>query len=127
MSFDYSHRLRVRYAETDAGGVAHHSSYIAWLEEARAEWMRARGASYRESEATGLFLMVTELSVRYLRSLRYDDEIEVHVQVAQRRRASIDIEYELRLMATGELHSTARTRLACTDRAGRLRRLPDSL
>ena len=112
MKVEFSHRLRVRYAETDTGGVAHHSSYIAWLEEARTEWMRAGGQTYRDIEAQGLFLMVSELSLRYRRSLRYDDEVEIQIGVAERKRASIDIEYELRLVETGELHATARTVLA---------------
>ena len=34
------HRVRVRYCETDRMAVAHHGSYVAWLEEARTEWMR---------------------------------------------------------------------------------------
>ena len=57
---EFRHQLRVRYAETDAGGVAHHSSYVAWLEEARTEWMRQRGRSYADVEASGFFLSPSE-------------------------------------------------------------------
>ena len=37
------HRVRVRYCETDRMAIAHHGSYVAWFEEARTEWLRARG------------------------------------------------------------------------------------
>ena len=40
--------LRVRYAETDQMGVAHHSSYFVWMEAARTELLRESGLSYRE-------------------------------------------------------------------------------
>jgi acyl-CoA thioester hydrolase len=121
---DYRHRLRVRYAETDAGRVAHHSSYAAWLEEARTEWMRSRGNSYHSIEAAGCFLMVTEMRCRYLSPVRYDDELEIAVRVTDRKRASLELEYELRRVGEDSLVALATTRLASTDSSGRVRRLP---
>ena len=123
---EFCHRLRVRYAETDVGGVAHHSSYVAWLEEARTEWMRARGKSYRQVEAEGHFLVVAELHIHYLRPVRYDDELAIAVGVAERKRVSLTLDYELRA-ADGALVARAVTRLACTDLTGRVRRLPDGV
>ncbi len=67
------HRIRVRYAESDQMGVAHHGAYIAWFEECRIEMLRSLGASYREMEAQGVLMPVIELTVRYKRSLRFDD------------------------------------------------------
>ncbi len=120
----FTHALRVRYAETDAGGVAHHSSYVAWIEEARTEWLRARGKSYREVEAEGHFLMVTELKVEYLSPSRYDDELLIEVAESGRRRASMDLVYEIAERHSGRAIAKAHTRLACTDTNGRVRRLP---
>ena len=124
---DFTHTLRVRYAETDAGGVAHHSSYVAWIEEARTEWLRARGKSYRDVEAEGHFLMVTELRVKYLSPSRYDDELVIRVADAGRKRASMDLAYELTERHSGRPIATAFTRLACTDTDGRVRRLPEGV
>jgi acyl-CoA thioester hydrolase len=33
--YRFSHLVRVRFAETDAQAIAHHASYVVWLEEAR--------------------------------------------------------------------------------------------
>ncbi len=121
---DYSHRLRVRYAETDRGGVAHHSSYVLWLEEARTEWMRWRGKAYSQVEAEGNFLVVVEMSLRYLSSVTYDDEVEIRVFESKRQRTSLFIDYELLRVADGQLIATAQTRLASTDGHGKVRRLP---
>ena len=46
---------KVQYYETDQMGVVHHSNYIRWFEEARAEWMEAVGRRYAQAtERTGL-------------------------------------------------------------------------
>jgi len=123
----FVHRLRVRYCETDRMGVAHHGSYVDWLEEARTEWLRARGRTYREMEDSGTLLQVVALHVDYRRSVTYDDEVEIEVDTAERGPASITIAYTLRRPGTSEPIATATTRLACVDRQGRIRRLPEDL
>lgn len=68
-----THTIRVRYGESDQMGIAHHASYITWFEECRIELLRSLGASYRELEERGVMMPVIELTVRYRRSLRFDD------------------------------------------------------
>ncbi len=75
-------RLRVRYAETDQMGVVHHSVYPVWFEAARTALSRAVGLPYSEWEKQGVLLMVSELTCRYRRPARYDDEVTVWVRVA---------------------------------------------
>src|SRR2546426_9450607 len=91
--------LRVRYAETDAMGVAHHASYIIWLEQGRTELLRAHGASYREIEAAGFFVVLTDLQARYLAAARYDDLVIVRASLAELRSRGVRFVYELRLAA----------------------------
>lgn len=55
----YTHR--VQYYETDKMGIVHHSNYIRWFEEARIDWMRHCGISYREMEKQGIIVPVLEL------------------------------------------------------------------
>ena len=69
------HRVRVRYAETDQMAVAHHSAYVAWLEEARIAWLRNHGHSYKQLEESGTIMPVVELSIRYRKASRFDDEL----------------------------------------------------
>lgn len=118
------HRLRVRYCETDRMGVTHHGSYVAWFEEARTEWLRSRGKSYRAWEEEGVFLQVIEVEIRYLRPTTYDDEVEIVTTVAERGPASITTAYDVRLVNGDALVAQGRTKLACVDRSGKLRRLP---
>ena len=41
-----SHTVRVRYAETDQAGMAHHSAFLPWFEEGRVELLRSLGKPY---------------------------------------------------------------------------------
>jgi len=43
-------KIRVRYEETDAMGIVHHSKYIIWLEMARIELMDTIGLTYKKLE-----------------------------------------------------------------------------
>lgn len=74
-------RTRVRYAETDQMGVAHHAVYPVWFEASRSEFCRLRGIDYGQMERDGMLLPLYELRVRYLQPARYEDEIEVHNRV----------------------------------------------
>ncbi|MEM7738678.1 MAG: thioesterase family protein, partial [Deinococcota bacterium] len=69
--------LRVRFAETDQMGIAHHASYVIWLEAARIEWLRERDMSYREIEAAGISLAVTKIQDNYKRIALFYVVLEV--------------------------------------------------
>ncbi len=140
-------RVRVRYSECDAQGVAHHSSYVPWLELARTELLRGRrvlgavdsgatpayegGLSYAEMERAGVFLVVAKLSVAYKLPAVYDEIVEVRAEVTGGGRARLDHAYEVwRLKGDGTksaLLATAETTLACVGRDGRPRPLPEWL
>jgi acyl-CoA thioester hydrolase len=135
-------RVRVRYCECDPMGVAHHSAYMPWFEEARTELLRAAGVSYAQLEAEGVLLAVVKLETTYRRPARYDDVLEVRVRVVGGSRVKIRHEYEVVLAERGRataaeldalrLHgedvlARAATTLACIDAGGRPRALPDWL
>src|SRR5207302_1626142 len=73
--------LRVRYAETDQMGVAHHANYLVWCEEARTAHFRRSGVSYRDLENQGLILVVVEVQVRYRAPARYDELLRFAAEV----------------------------------------------
>ncbi len=115
--------LRVRFAETDQMGVAHHSAFVVWLEAARVEWLRERGLSYREMEAGGVSLAVSGLELNYRASARFDDEISVEATMTEAR--SRRFKYVYRVLRGDTLLATAATLHTPTDRQGRAVRLPE--
>ena len=120
-----AHRVRVRYGESDQMGVAHHGSYIAWLEEARLAWMRSHGLSYRELEASGTMMPVVDLRVGYQRASRFDDELDLTTTATAAGPSRIVFTTEVR--RAGELLATGAVTVASTDRNGRPVRIPEAV
>ena len=116
--------LRVRFAETDAMGVAHHAAYLPWLESARVEYLRALGHPYRElRDVDGIEFAVVGIELRYHAPLRFDDEFTVACALAERARATFSLAYRVERGAS--LILSGRTRHAVLDReTGAPKRLP---
>lgn len=119
--------LRVRYAETDQMGVAHHASYLVWFEAGRTEFIRSRGRSYAQIEADGWLLVVVEARCRYLRPARYDDVLIVRTRLGAVGPATLAFDYEVVRRADGELLARGATIHAAVDRTGRPRRVPKEI
>jgi acyl-CoA thioester hydrolase len=117
--------FRVRYAETDQMGIVHHSAYIVWFEEARSAMMRAWGAHYTDFEASGYFLTVTEVQVRYLAPARYDRLVTVRSSIAELRSRSMTFSYEVLDTETDQLLATGQSKHICIDRQGQVVKIPE--
>ena len=70
-------KLRVHYALTDQMGVVYHSRYAEFFEIGRTEALRQLGITYKEIEAAGVIMPVTEMYIRYLRPAKYDDLLTI--------------------------------------------------
>ena len=111
--------FHVRYAETDAMGLVHHSVYLVWFEEARSEFLRQRGTNYAEVEAAGYFFAVTEVTARFHAPARYGHAVTVRAWMEETRSRGFTFRYEVRHADTGRRLVTGRTRHLCLDRQGR--------
>ena len=77
-------KLRVRFAETDQMGVAHHSAYVIWFEAARVEMVYGLGGLTTGGSRTRVIsLAVSAVSVQYLKSSRFDDELFVDASLTE--------------------------------------------
>jgi acyl-CoA thioester hydrolase len=122
--FHYSTEVAVRFAETDAQGIAHHASFVVWLEVARVGWLSAFAGGYRRIQDAGIEALTTELRVRYHRAARFDDRLTVWARVVGVRGARFRYEYAVE--RGGELVADAWTAHATVDAAThRPTRLPD--
>ena len=120
--YSFSHALRVRFAETDAMGVAHHSSYVAWLEASRVEFLRELGTPYPDIRAQGFDFAVLELFTNYRRSARFDELVTVHTRVSSFKAATFQMNYLLTVEE--EICALAATVHGVVDPDGRATRAP---
>ena len=77
--------ILVRFVETDAMGVVHHSNYLVWFEAARVAWMDAADMPYAEVAAGGHHFAVTAVEVEYRAPVRFGETVRVTVAVRQLR------------------------------------------
>ena len=119
--------MRVNYSETDQMGVVYHARYLVWLDIARTEHLRLAGMSYRELEAAGLRLVVSEVAVRYRQPARYDDRIRIRCWVRELVSRRINFGYAVEHADDGRLLATASTSLFALDRSMNLTRMPDAV
>lgn len=116
--------LRVRYAETDQMGVAHHANYLIWCELARTRHLADRGASYRELEEAGLRLPVTDVHVRHRAPARFDDLVRVRCWVRDIASRRVEFGYVIERQPDNQLLATARTSLIAVDTHHALTTIP---
>ena len=118
----FIHPVRVYWEDTDAGGVVYHARYLAFLERARSEWMRALGRGQdamrrgHDGHEHGLVFAVRAMQVDFRLPARLDDALAVSVALRECRRASLVIAQEIR--RDGELLLDATVRIASLDAAG---------
>ena len=94
-TYPFRHRIRVRFAETDAMQIVHHGRYLPYLEEARVAYLRHIGHPYTKWRQQGTDSAVLEVYVRYLKPLRFDDEFDVHIDLADVSRTTFQMSYLL--------------------------------
>lgn len=116
--------IRVRYAETDQMGHAHHMNYLAWFELGRTELMRANGISYAGLEDEGILLPVAHAELDYRQGAGYDERVWILSRVKQVRSRTVTFAYEARRADDEALLARGSTTLVCTDSDLRLRRIP---
>jgi len=118
-------QIRVRYTECDPMGHLHHARYLEYFEMGRTEMLRETGTRYRDLEACGYLLVVTKVECKFRRPARYDDLLQLHIEVTRQTRARIDHAY--RLFREGILLCEGTTTLACVDRDGRVTAMPPEI
>ncbi len=94
-NFAFSTELRVRFAETDAQGVAHNASYLVWYEVARIDYLARFREGYRGLQAEGYEALTIEAHVRYLSVARFDDRLRVHARCSEIRGARFRYDYAI--------------------------------
>lgn len=90
-----THSLRVRYGETDPMKYVYYGNYAEYFEVARVELFRELGMSYDEIENQGIWLPVSEFSIKYLKPALYDEILEIHTYIKKKPGVRIEFEYEI--------------------------------
>ena len=113
--FSFSTDVKVRFAETDAQGIAHHASFAVWLEVARVEYLAQHGGGYQSIRDSGLEALTTEVHLLYHQAARFDEVLTVWARCVDVRGARFRFQY--RIARDDELVAEGYTSHAIVDRA----------
>ena len=129
--YSFTHEIRVRFVETDAMGIVHHSNYLHYFEESRVAYLAAIGHPFTEWRDEGLESPVLESFVTYKQPLRFDDVATIHLNLAVVTKATFQLAYLVTTPSSTTLNEPLPTVCAlgvtvhgCTTSAGRPTRLP---
>jgi acyl-CoA thioester hydrolase len=125
VSVEHEIEIDVRYFETDGQGVVHHANYFVYFELARVEMLKAMGHDYADLEREGVILVVHSISCKYHRPARFGDQLRIQTRVVKATMARIEHAYKV--FVGSSLIAEANSTIACVDREGNVRRMPESL
>ena len=111
--FTFSTPVRVRFADTDAQGIAHNAQYLVWFEVARVEYLREFTGGYQALRDHGVEAIVLESHCRYRTPAVFDDALVVHCRCLGLRGARF--RYEYAITRGDELVADGHTEHACVD------------
>ncbi|HED4877775.1 tol-pal system-associated acyl-CoA thioesterase [Stenotrophomonas sp. PA-6-5C] len=123
----FSWPTRIYWEDTDAGGVVYHARYVAFMERARTEWMRALGyGQERMRSEHGMVFAVRSMQMDFIKPARLDDQLQVSATLVQLKKASMV--FDQQVLRDGQLLLSAQVRIAALDAASfRPRGMDDSV
>ena len=123
-TLSHSTSYRVIYGDTDTMGIVYHANYLRWFEMGRNELFRHLGMPYKQVEAKGLMLPVSEVKCKYLTPARYDDVIVIRTTLNTGFRAGLQFDYAITSQDASVIHTTGYTRHAFVNDKGKVVRPP---
>jgi acyl-CoA thioester hydrolase len=100
-------------------GITHHSNYIRWMEEARADYLKSLGYGLRRLEADGITSPVVSVECRYKHTTTFDDEIKIEVAIEKYNSVKLELSYIMTELVTGTVVLTAKSAHCFIDEKGK--------
>ena len=115
--------VHIYFEDTDFSGLVYHANYLRYMERARSDMLKCAGIDQRAvfESGEGVYA-VSELSIKYKRPARFDDELRV-VSTVEHLGAAMVVIHQ-RVMLGDETLTDARVVAAFLSREGRPKRQP---
>ena len=91
--YKFANEVTVRFAETDAQGIAHHAAYLVWFETTRIEYLRRFRGGYLGLREEGVDALTLEAFARYISAARFDDRLTIRARCNGVRGARFRFDY----------------------------------
>jgi acyl-CoA thioester hydrolase len=97
MAYEYTMVHRVEFAETDMAGIMHFANFFRFMERTEHAFFRSLGLSIHAKQADpAVGWPRVHASCDYRMPLRFEDEVEVHLRVREKRSKSLTYDFVFR-------------------------------
>lgn len=135
MACEFRMTHRVEFADTDMAGIMHFANFYRYMEATEHAFFRSLGLSiHMEDEGRRIGWPRVHTSCDYKQPLRFEDEVEIHLTVVEKKSKSLTYEFVFRKQVEGRVVEVARGRITavCVSmdaEAGRMRAvvIPDRI
>ena len=112
MAYEFKVVRRVEFSETDMAGIVHYSNFFRYMESAEHAFFRSLGHSVvlRQFDPP-LGLPRVHAECDYLQPLRFEDEVEIHLLVSEKKPRSLSYVFRFRKLNAPHPVEVARGRL----------------
>ncbi|AVC44298.1 thioesterase [Francisella tularensis subsp. novicida] len=118
----------IRWSDTDKNDHVNNGKYFDYFEEARTTWAYENTGLMAWVKENSIQLVITEQTCKYIFPLKHPNKIQVTQYIAKIGAASMEFEYEIRILGSDEVITRAKAKLACYNaKTGRLQKIPPQL
>ena len=126
--FNFSTEVTARFNETDAQGIIHHATHVAWFEIARISYLEQCSGGYAGLVASGVDVTTIEIYIRYRKSVKFNQKLLVWTRSGEIRGARLRFEYTITEALSDKVVAEGWTSHACVDASTlQARRIPNQL
>jgi YbgC/YbaW family acyl-CoA thioester hydrolase len=109
MPFEFKAQRRVEFSDTDMAGIMHYSNFFRFMETAEHGFFRSLGFSIVERDRLPrIGWPRVHASCDYHKPLRFEDMVEIHLLVRERRSKAITYQFQFRRLANAQAEDVAR-------------------
>ncbi len=121
------HKLtkKIYYHDTDCGGVVYYANYLKYFEEARTEFLLAKGVDTAKLAKADTWFVVASVEISYKAPAHYADELHIYTQISRKKNVSLEFLQEIKRV--GKLLVSAVTKLVCVDSDFKPKAIPQEL
>ncbi len=118
----------IRWSDTDKYAHVNNGKYFDYFEEARTTWVYEFSELIEWAKENNIQLVISEQSCKYRLPVMHPNKLEVTQNVTKCGAASIELAYEIRILGSEEIVTTANVKLACYNaNTGRLEKIPKDI
>jgi acyl-CoA thioester hydrolase len=112
MPSEFTVRRRVEFSETDMAGIMHFSNFFRFMETAEHAFYRSLGFSVvHDRHVPPVGFPRVHASCDYTRPLRFEDEVEIHLRVIEKKDKALTHQIIFRRVTHGQVQEVARGKL----------------